>query len=662
MYGDSAAFTRFGLVPPSDSNNEVVPPGQRGILRTTSSSPRLIADYADIPTIPSCGHSDMQNHLLCIHTISASPRMCRRPVSESGWVMCRNTHASTSAVTATTTATADTDNDDGRGGSSGQGQRLQHGGMTTRLGLSGRWASDQPTFPNTPLPPTSTKGLSWAPTTSCALNWTSTLSSSTPTTSPTTSLIADGGDDVENGPRHSGLPPPTSPDAENIAVVVADNLALAVFGGADGLGALSAQSAHLSAVGTISAHRNALTTRSPTPAAHFGSDGALAFMGFIRHPRPLFPTVELAPTRFPRPDRKCATSGALLLPMHPSTHPTPPAPDGTLRIKPPVRIFQGIGSLCAIPQLSTYRSPDLAIQNLPERRLEYPWELFSVRSTTVESLVQTPRSSSSEQTVSDWVLPPRTSKFLTSGVNANFGFKWYDCISLYFNFDFMFVLRAGFRLDLAAIHPNPEILRAEGRDYLQIENGSLDTVLTLELSLFETCIHLRAINAEAMLFRSFKSSPTLSYSASKPLPGWDTYLSSSLTTLRLEYFMSGFIDAYLCKFLGTCLAIIVPSIFDLCAGTWCRSGEFGKASIPSSDLYDLCWDLGVNSRPRRHRHRIPVAPSPAPPLNSVISQNANVHCKTRRDIDRVSPTSAPDSALCQMYTEDSFPQLSVQSG
>ncbi|KAJ7173974.1 hypothetical protein C8R43DRAFT_943612 [Mycena crocata] len=119
----------------------------------------------------------------------------------------------------------------------------------------------------------------------------------------------------------------------------------------------------------------------------------------------------------------------------------------------------------------------------------------------------------------------------------------------------------------------------------------------------------------------------------------------------------------------------------MCAGAWCRSGEFGKhvASIPQSDLYDLCWDLGVNSRPRRHRPRIPVAPSPAPPLNSVISQNANAHCKTHRNIDYESPSSANTllsfnptipalvQALCRKTTDSkilpSFPQFnSIQFG
>ncbi|KAJ7173975.1 hypothetical protein C8R43DRAFT_943613 [Mycena crocata] len=249
----------------------------------------------------------------------------------------------------------------------------------------------------------------------------------------------------------------------------------------------------------------------------------------------------------------------------------------------------GIGSLCAIPQLSTYRSPDLAIQNLPERRLEYPWELFS--------------SSSSEQTVSDWVLPPRFRCISTLTLCLFYELQLPQSLQKIETPSKPLVLTdlelsdltrpaktspnssgyiAGFRLDLAAIHPNPEILRAEGRDYLQIENGSLmaqtmlkvyeglwfmiscavnavtvafvqghrsDVGIIIVRNMYTSSGHQRRSHARTPLgfdpSRSFMSSPTLSYSASKPLPGWDTYLSSSLTTLRLEYFMSGFIDAYL---------------------------------------------------------------------------------------------------------------------
>ncbi|KAJ7140187.1 hypothetical protein C8R43DRAFT_1109555 [Mycena crocata] len=43
-----------------------------------------------------------------------------------------------------------------------------------------------------------------------------------PTTSSTTSLVAGGGDDLDDSRCHSGLPPPTGPDTDNIVPVIAD--------------------------------------------------------------------------------------------------------------------------------------------------------------------------------------------------------------------------------------------------------------------------------------------------------------------------------------------------------------------------------------------------------------------------------------------------------
>ncbi|KAJ7163467.1 hypothetical protein C8R43DRAFT_1123076 [Mycena crocata] len=141
--------------------------------------------------------------------------------------------------------------------------------------------------------------------------------------SSTTSLVAGGGDDLNDvvrihpaqagglWTRTSYLPSPAAPT---------------------GLGALSAQSAHLSKMGRASAHHNASAMRTPTATVHIGSDGARAFMGSFSTPRPPFPTVELARRG----------SHAQICTYAPCQHcqPAPAAPDDALRIKPRVGIFQ----------------------------------------------------------------------------------------------------------------------------------------------------------------------------------------------------------------------------------------------------------------------------------------------------------------------------------
>ncbi|KAJ7130738.1 hypothetical protein C8R43DRAFT_1239836, partial [Mycena crocata] len=172
---------------------------------------------------------------------------------------------------------------------------------------------------------------------------------------------------------------------------------LTASGGADSLVVLSAHSAHLGSTGPGSACCDASPTRSPAPTAHFGSGGAQAIMGFIWHPRPPFPTVELAPTRFPRPDRHFGVHRAICPPFRLTvrskyrlcTRSTPPARASCARGRAPdqatSRNFSGFVSLHAVPPLPTYRSAlwrslDFATQKDSTAPLSVPWELASAGS------------------------------------------------------------------------------------------------------------------------------------------------------------------------------------------------------------------------------------------------------------------------------------------
>ncbi|KAJ7165559.1 hypothetical protein C8R43DRAFT_1122268 [Mycena crocata] len=232
---------------------------------------------------------------------------------------------------------------------------------------------------------------------------TSTTSFSMPPTSSTASLIASGGDDLDDDDRLPSAPtlaasPSPSPTSSSKSVPSRGsldlNLILAVLGSTDGLGAPSAWSAQFGARGADAARRNTSATRSLVATADFRSNGARNFLGFIRHPRPLFPTVELVPTRFPRPDRKCATSG-YALPSFLSKGAPDTAYEPLITASPRLlrrtayfgsselyffrlNLFAFAPSRCSrLTGAHSGGSPTLPLENIPWRRFRFPWELYS---------------------------------------------------------------------------------------------------------------------------------------------------------------------------------------------------------------------------------------------------------------------------------------------
>ncbi|KAJ7163463.1 hypothetical protein C8R43DRAFT_1233098 [Mycena crocata] len=185
--------------------------------------------------------------------------------------------------------------------------------------------------------------------------------------SSTTSLVAGGGDDLNDvvrihpaqagglWTRTSYLPSPAAPT---------------------GLGALSAQSAHLSKMGRASAHHNASAMRTPTATVHIGSDGARAFMGSFSTPRPPFPTVELARRG----------SHAQICTYAPCQHcqPAPAAPDDALRIKPRVGIFQ-IGRNFHTPYSNLVLDFSLKIRGFGSTSTSKP-QIFSLFGSLTETI------------------------------------------------------------------------------------------------------------------------------------------------------------------------------------------------------------------------------------------------------------------------------------
>ncbi|KAJ7105392.1 hypothetical protein C8R43DRAFT_1140831 [Mycena crocata] len=297
-------------------------------------------------------------------------------------------------MTATSTDIADTG-----GGSTAQQCQSQHGSAGSKLNLGrgvGWWGeesdvelrqpSDQPTFPNTPLPPTSNKGLSRSPTAFCAPNRTSTTSSSTPTTSSTTSLIAGGGNDLDDGRCHSRQPPIARANTGSIALVVADGELkdpdLVISGGADGLSALSAQSAHL---GTVHLPRHAAMHRqcARRPQRRTPDETAPRLLwGSFGTPAHHFPRLNL-----PRRGSHAPIANAPL-PGAGSQHHQPAlaAHNSAIRIKPRVGLVQSVCYLAA-PERTPALTP--LLKNIPWRRFRCPWEVSSAGSPD-ESLVEAP--------------------------------------------------------------------------------------------------------------------------------------------------------------------------------------------------------------------------------------------------------------------------------
>ncbi|KAJ7105389.1 hypothetical protein C8R43DRAFT_963631 [Mycena crocata] len=118
----------------------------------------------------------------------------------------------------------------------------------------------------------------------------STTSSSMPTTSSTTSLIAGGGNDLDDDNRLLLVPTPAASPSSSPTASSKSAPSRGVFGLRPRPRYLRRRRRPQHALGTVGAPRhsapasaccNASTMRSPTPAAHFGSDGAQAFVGLI---------------------------------------------------------------------------------------------------------------------------------------------------------------------------------------------------------------------------------------------------------------------------------------------------------------------------------------------------------------------------------------------
>ncbi|KAJ7140215.1 hypothetical protein C8R43DRAFT_1238542 [Mycena crocata] len=201
-----------------------------------------------------------------------------------------------------------------------------------------------------------------------------------PATSSTISLIAGGGDDLDDDSRLRLIPRPTTLSSSSPMFrskspasrgSLPSDVVLAVSGSTDALGALSAESADFGLVGPSLARHDTPTTRWPASAVHFGSSGAQGFLVLVWHPRSSFPTVELGLTRFPR-----------LAPLK------TPTPAHYLALAARWRVLDQTmsGELCSLIRTFVHfmRNP-AASDTIPT---PCPWELGSVRSSDSESLVE----------------------------------------------------------------------------------------------------------------------------------------------------------------------------------------------------------------------------------------------------------------------------------
>ncbi|KAJ7143192.1 hypothetical protein C8R43DRAFT_1199790, partial [Mycena crocata] len=319
----------------------------------------------------------------------------------------------------------------------------------------------QPIFSNTPLPPTSNKGLSRAPTASYPPNSTSTTSSPMPTTSSTTSLVAGGGDDLDNGRCHSRYSPSTRANTGGIVLVVANveldvcaewggslssDPDLAVSDGADALGALS---------GPCSAHHNAPVTPSPTVTAHFGSGGKWDLWGSFATPARCFPRLNWPRRGSHAPIANMPLLGTGYAPLR---QPALAAPDGALQIKlrGELGFFFSIWPVFTPSRRSrltgAYSGGSLTspLKNIPHRRFRCPWELSSA-SSPGESLVET--TGALDLTVADWLFY-RASKSFTKGRHANFQLELITAMDVSKPFTSEFLLQTARCLDSAKADSN----------------------------------------------------------------------------------------------------------------------------------------------------------------------------------------------------------------
>ncbi|KAJ7075481.1 hypothetical protein C8R43DRAFT_1143794 [Mycena crocata] len=128
-----------------------------------------------------------------------------------------------------------------------------------------------------------------------------------PATSSTISLVAGGSDDLDDDSRLRPVP------TDAIALVAADVvLNISSETRTRRLRRRRSRPAHGAHLGSMGPPRHVAMhqQRARRPRGRTSDQTAHTFLwGSFGNPRSPFPTVELAPTRFPRPDRKCATYG-----------------------------------------------------------------------------------------------------------------------------------------------------------------------------------------------------------------------------------------------------------------------------------------------------------------------------------------------------------------
>ncbi|KAJ7140220.1 hypothetical protein C8R43DRAFT_1131602 [Mycena crocata] len=225
-----------------------------------------------------------------------------------------------------------------------------------------------------------------------------------PTTFSTTSLIAGGGDDLDDDSCLRLIPRPTTLSSSSPMFrskspasrgSLPSDIVLAVSSSTDALGALSAESADFGLVGPSLARHDTPTTRSPALAEHFGSSGAQGFLVLVWHLRSSFPTVELGPPRFPRPRSHSATYGCgsvlattRLRSVHATSH---LGSNGGRALMDSFRAITCFSQHPATPNTipaptdPVRRSLGSTAHKPSKTRLHSSWELFSVRSSHDES-------------------------------------------------------------------------------------------------------------------------------------------------------------------------------------------------------------------------------------------------------------------------------------
>ncbi|KAJ7140178.1 hypothetical protein C8R43DRAFT_954914 [Mycena crocata] len=139
-----------------------------------------------------------------------------------------------------------------------------------------------------------------------------------PATSSTISLVAGGSDDLDDDSRLRPVPTPTPlpsspPTLRSTSTASRGSLDSDPYSPPRAAPMLSARSQHdrrtpaqWDPLRHVAMHQQ----RARRPRGRTSDQTAHTFLwGSFGNPRSPFPTVELAPTRFPRPDRKCATYG-----------------------------------------------------------------------------------------------------------------------------------------------------------------------------------------------------------------------------------------------------------------------------------------------------------------------------------------------------------------